>query len=264
MAYGQLKLDSISNWSYRSYLIPWLIGIPLEVLSGFYVLKVIMDSAGDIAGWNFPQVAFLYAIGLLCHGVDDLLFIQGRGIDRGIIRGEFDRMLLRPLGVFFQFATGAFNWCGFFTIIPGIAVLGYACSLLELRVTLALCLFVLVVTAAGSVIRGSILYLIGSIAFWTKKSSSLVVLDLTLKQRVSIYPLTIFPKWLQVLFTFVLPLGFINFYPVSGLLKAPIGLHLPLPLDLMIWSPIVAAILFWLARGLFGYALRRKYESAGS
>ena len=264
VAYGQLRLDSISNWMYKSYLLPWLIGIPLQAISGFFVLKAIMDLVGDIAGWGFPQVTFLFAMSQLSHGVDDLMFIQGRHIESMVIRGEFDRSLLRPLGVFFQFATAIFNWCGFFSIVPGIVLFFYACSLLQMAITPFLVLFVIVLTISGAFIRGSLLYLIGCIAFWTKKSSSLAAIDVVLKERTSRFPFTMYPVWFQGFFTFMIPLGFITFYPVSGLLNAPIGMHLPVPLDLLIWSPIAGALMFIAARAVFMYALKHKYESAGS
>lgn len=264
VAYAQMRLDSKSNWIYKSYLVPWLLGIPIEMFSGFYVLKAIMDRVGVISGWSFPQVAFLYGISVITHGMEDLLFIQGRNIDRRIIRGEFDRMLLRPVGVFFQFATEVFNWCGFFSIFPGFAILGYACSLLDMAITPLIIIYMVIIIISGTFIRGAILYFIGSIAFWTKKVSSVTSLNLTLKTRTTQFPLTMYPKWFRGLFTFVIPMGFITFYPVSGLMQAPTGMDFPLPLDLIIWPPVVATILFSLARALFNFAIRHKYESSGT
>ena len=135
IALRQWRMDSHSNWIYKSYLIPWMIGIPLQLLAEFYVLKLIIDRVGNISGWQFPEVTFLFAVSMICHGADDLLFIHGWHIERMILRGDFDRFLLRPAGVFFQFATEAFNWSGFFSIVPGTVLLGYACWLLPLALT---------------------------------------------------------------------------------------------------------------------------------
>jgi len=173
-------------------------------------------------------------------------------------------MLLRPVSVFFQFTTSVFNWVGFFSVLPGIAILVYALILLEMTLTPLLVFYILIIITSGTLIRAAILYMIGCIAFWTKSNSSLVRLNLTLKERTTQFPFTMYPHWFRMLFTFMVPMGFITFYPVSGLVGAPSGVDFPMPLDLMVWPPLVAVLMFSLARGLFNYAMRAKYESAGS
>jgi ABC-2 type transport system permease protein len=64
-----------------------------------------------------------------------------------------------------------------------------------------------------------------------------------------------------VLFTFIIPLGFISFYPAAGFLGKDSGFDLPL--DLTVWTPIVAIIMFIITQLFFKKGMRR-YESAGS
>jgi len=79
-------------------------------------------------------------------------------------------------------------------------------------------------------------------------------------ERVSMYPLTIYPKWAQILFTLFLPLAWITFYPVKGILGME-GSVIPAPMAAI--SLAVGVVMFALSCGLFRIGMYR-YESAGS
>jgi len=74
------------------------------------------------------------------------------------------------------------------------------------------------------------------------------------------YPLSILPKTVQGLFTFVLPLAFVAFFPVEVILG--IGSKHGAMSVLAHWSPAVGFVLFFIARRVWSYSLRH-YHSAG-
>jgi len=260
------KLEIKREMEYISYSLMWFVMIPVSALSGYYVLKVILDQSGTINGWNLGQIAFLYGLSLFSHGFQDLLFIQTRHIDSAILMGEFDRALLRPMDVFFQFITSTFNLCGFSSLFPAVVVFGYGCYLLDFEWSFGNILSVLMIIVGGTMISFAIFTLTGSIAFWTKKSSFLVSLNLTIIDKMTSYPMTIYPKLLTGIFTFIVPVGFISFYPACGLLQMDTGLeyNFPIPVELPIVCLGIGIITFIIAKKFFMFALRRKYESAGS
>lgn len=264
VALCQIRLDALCSLQYFSYTIVWFFMIGIKAFSTFFVIQAIMNRVGLINGWNFPQVVFIYSLGLISHGFEDMFFIQNRGIESCILRGEFDRLLLRPMGVFFLFNTSTFNLVGFYDIIPGVIMFIYACGLLNFIFTPLNILYLLIITAAGTFIRGALLIVSGSVAFWTKKSEVLVDTDLVLMERTTTYPLTMYPKWFQMLFTFLIPLAFITFYPVSGLLRIPLGQNFPIPPDMIILSPLAAVLFYMAAMALFKYCMKHKYESSGT
>lgn len=260
------KIGIQSEMEYISYTFSWLLMIPLNVLSGYYVLKVILDQRGTINGWQLGQIAFLYGLSLFSHGFQDMFFIQTRNMDARILRGEFDRALLRPLGVFFQLCTCQFNICGLYSLIPAVAVFAYGCHLVQFQWTMGNIISIIMVVIGGTLISLAVYMITGTIAFWTKKSSFLTDMNLTIIEKMTSYPMTIYPKAITNIFTFIIPLGFISFYPVCGLLKMDSGItyRFPIPIDLPVISLLAGIIFLGIARGFFLYALRYKYESAGS
>ncbi len=166
--------------------------------------------------------------------------------------------------MFYLFNTAVFNLGGLHDIIPGVIIVAYACGQLAFALTVSNLLAMLVIVASGTFIRAAQLILTGSLAFWTKKSRVLEDTNLTLMDRTSGYPMTMYPRWFQYIFTFLLPLGFITFYPVRGLLQIPADPTFPVAPDMIVWAPLVALFYYLIARMVFNYGLKHKYESAGS
>jgi ABC-2 type transport system permease protein len=264
VGYWQLKLDALSSFQYFSFTIVWFFMIGISSFSTFFVLKAILDRVGEINGWDFPQISFLIGLSFISHGFEDMFFIQNRYIENRVLEGQFDQYLIRPLSVFYLFNTSNFNLIGLYDIFPGVIILIYACGQLGFPLTAFHLFAIVVITVSGTFIRAAQLILTGSLAFWTKKSRVLEDTNLTLMDRTAGYPLTMYPKWFQLLFTFLLPLGFITFYPVRGLLHIAADSAFPVAPDLLVFTPFVALTFYLVARAVFNYGLKHKYESAGS
>lgn len=74
------------------------------------------------------------------------------------------------------------------------------------------------------------------------------------------YPLSILPGLVQGLFTFLLPLAFVAYFPVLVLLG--IAPERGLMSVLAHWSPAVGFVLFFLAHRVWTWSLRH-YQSVG-
>ncbi|BBH24689.1 multidrug ABC transporter permease [Paenibacillus baekrokdamisoli] len=261
VAYCFARLAIQRQLEYPLFLVSWFLMIPLQYLSGVWVLKLMVDQFQPLAGWSFPQLAFLYGLGLLSHGLSVIFFIQTWHIDNMVVNGGFDRMLLRPMNVFFQFIANYINFIGFIDLIPGTLIFLYGCVQSGFEWSLWSAIQILMVVIGGMFIRASICTIMGSAAFWTKRSGSLINLTLATMERTTMYPLTIYPRLVQWLLTFLLPIGFISFYPATELIGQDDGFTIPI--GLAIWTPIIGVLMFVLAHLTFLFGLKR-YESAGS
>lgn len=125
-------------------------------------------------------------------------------------------------------------------------------------------LLLIMVIIGGTLIQAAIYTLTGSVAFWTKKSSVFVGVNLQLFDKTTQWPMAIYPAWFIRIFSFLIPMGFVSFYPACGLLKISSGVSFPLPLEFPLWTPLVGLVWFLLGRKVFYLGLEKKYESAGS
>ncbi len=178
-----------------------------------------------------------------------------------VIQGTFDWLLLRPMNVFFQLVASYVNFIGLVDLLPGIILFAYASHLVGFEWSLLNILKLILIVIGGTFIRAALFICLSSVSFWTKRSTSLIGFTLNLLERTTMYPLSIYPFALQMIFTFLIPIGFISFYPASEFLGQSSGFHIPF--SMAVWSPIVGAVFFLISQMIFNIGMR-KYESAGS
>ncbi|WP_219837789.1 ABC transporter permease [Paenibacillus sp. R14(2021)] len=256
-----MRLTIQRQLEYPLFLVSWLVMIPIQYFSGIWVLQMILSRFHTLGGWEFPELTFIFGLSLLSHGLLVVFFINTWHMDNMVINGGFDRLLLRPLNVFFQLISSYFNFIGLIDLIPGTIIFLYGCSQIGFEWSLVnICKLILVVIG-GVLIRASLFICLGTIAFWTKRSASLVGFALSMLERGAMYPLTIYPYAIQVLFTFLIPIGFISFYPAVEFTGKTSGFHIPF--DLALWTPVIGIVCFVLSQQLFKLGLKN-YESAGS
>jgi len=246
---------------YPLFLVSWIMGIPIQYFGGIWLLKVLVDTFQPLAGWGFPQIAFLYGLALLSHGLQVFLFIQTWQTEFYITEGQFDRMLVRPMNVFFQFCATYINFIGLIDLVPGIVIFAIGCKLTGFVWTAASTMKLVLVVAGGTLLRAGVYTILSSTAFWTMRSWPLISAGQMVFQRGSFYPITIYPQALQLALTFVFPAAFISFYPACDLLG--MNAHSALPLGFALWTPVVGVAVFALSQFVFNIGLSR-YESAGS
>lgn len=255
------RLSLQRQLEYPLFLINWLLMIPLQYLSGILLLKVLVGRFQPLEGWGFPEIAFLYGLALISHGMQVFLFIPIWGIENFITGGFFDRMLVRPMNVFFQVLVRYVNLIGCVDMLPGVIIFGYGCWKTGFVWSAANILKLLLVLAGATLLRAGVYTIAGSTAFWTMRSRPLIDVAQETMHRTGFYPLTIYPAFLQWLFTLILPIGFISFYPAAEFLGKEEGMLIPAAMAFA--TPLVGLAFFAVAIGVFNWGLRQ-YESSGS
>lgn len=225
------------------------------------MLKLLVYRFHAIQGWEFPQLAFLYGLSVVSHGVMVVFFSQIWDVDRFIRNGEFDRMFLRPLNIFFQLAANYIELIGVIDLIPGVLIFAYGCKNTGFILSPWNIILLMLVIAGGALIRTAFYTFMHTIAFWTKKSRPLRGIGIRLLQYGTTYPLSIYPYLIQVLLTFVLPIGFISFYPACEFLGKSGSFVFPLKQSFL---TLLIGIVFFAASQLFFKLGLKNYESSGS
>jgi ABC-2 type transport system permease protein len=246
---------------YPLFLVSWLLMIPIAYFSGLWVLKIITDRFQSLNGWDFSHLAFIYSLGQFSHGLLVVFFITTWYIDSMVIEGTFDRLLLRPMNVFFQLIVSYVNFIGIVDLLPGTILFIYASHLVSFDWSVVNILKLILIVIGGTLIRAALFICLSSVSFWTKRSTSLIGFTLNLLERTTVYPLNIYPLALQMIFTFLIPIGFISFYPASEFLGQSSGFHIPFSMAL--WTPLVGIVFFMISQLIFNLGMK-KYESAGS
>jgi ABC-2 type transport system permease protein len=215
---------------------------------------------GGLGGFPSSGVLLIIGMRLVAHGLYVLCFYNLAWIPLLVDEGRMDGFFLRPLPVFMQLLLSQFSVNAIGDLFVGLSTLGVALVLVHLHWTLLIAAYVVVAVIAGALVEGAVQLMLSCLLLRSPGSRVLGIWVDELMATFGNYPLSILPKTVQGLFTFVLPLAFVAFFPVEVILG--IGSKHGAMSVLAHWSPAVGFVLFFIARRVWSYSLRH-YHSAG-
>ena len=241
------------------YRVNFLLGVVSTAAmqaAGVAAIWVIMRQVPDINGWGFDEVLLVYGLitlaKSLAHMFADNLWTLGEVYIR---TGGFDRFLVRPIDPLFHLLADRFCHDGIGDFLVGLALVIKASTALGIAADPANLVYLAVSVAAGGGIFVALNLITATTAFWIVQS--IPVTNSVFKfHEFAQYPLTIYPKAIGILLTWVLPYAFASFYPASHLLERDVG-------AMAFLGPPVAAVLLVASYGVWRFGLRR-YASTGS
>ena len=238
---------------------------PFAQFAGIYLL---FERFGSIKGWTLYEVFLCYSVVGACLAVSTCF---ARGFDvfpgRMVKSAAFDRVLVRPRGEILQVLGSELDLKRMGYFLQTLIVLVVAVVRVDVIWTPAKALTLLNMLIGGSLIFSGVYMLQAAAAFWTVESLEVAaIFTHGIKEHAS-YPLNIFPRWITVFFTFVVPFGTINYLPLQYLLGRQSGgvswLYAPGLEWLNALIPLMGALFIlpclWAWR-----AGVRKYSSTGS
>jgi len=261
-----LRLILIQIRSQMQYRVSfWMELVSTGILNGSYFLALvlILERFNNIMGWTLGEVAFLAGMVEMSFATMDMIF---SGFDPGafsrLVRmGSFDQMLLRPVSITLQVFGSRFELRRMGRIVEGMVIFSVAMLLAPLHWTLAKLIYLPVVLASQVIAFGALFMLGSTLTFWTVQPVEAVNIVTYGGNELMTYPVTIYPLWLQRIFTYVMPFIFLNYFPALYFLDKPDPLGFPAFAPFLAPAAalalIVAAIWFW----HFGI---NHYQSTGS
>lgn len=256
-----IKMAFMTIIEYPSNIAGWLISNPLQFIMGFAIIKFVVEAFGEINGWNYGQLAFLYGVSVISHALSMIFFVQGWFMGYYVIHGEFDRYLTRPLGVLYQFFFTNINIFGITDLIPGVLVFIYGCVKCEIKVTALFVVQVIVMLIGATLIRGGIYILLGSTSFHTRSAVDFGQYTQEIMDKTTMYPISMYPESMQLILTFLIPIAWVSFFPVSSVLGIDTGIFNGLAMPFI---TLGVGILMMCVAGLYFNIGLKKYESAGN
>lgn len=227
----------------------------------FAAILVLFGRVDALGEWTVGEVALLYGISCVSFALTDLAIGQLDQLPRMIREGEFDQILVRPLGSLLQVVSADVGLRHLGRLLQGLVVLTVALTQVEVDWSVGRAAMLVIAIVAGMAIFAGIWVGFSSIAFWLIDSQEVCNAFTYGGNFTAQYPVNIFGRWLQRLVIFVIPLAFVSYYPSLYVLDKPDELGLPRALQFV--SPAVA-----LATGLAAWILWRtavrRYRSVGS
>lgn len=249
------------------YPVAYGIGIVSQWLSytaSAFALWVMVQNFHSLNGWNAYEVMLLYAMSLLSYAIGaSFSFNVLRSMPQIASQGGVDELLVKPVHPLANLVGGNFNagYLSHFTL--SIALIVFTLVTLQVQMGLLKILWFAACVLGASMLHCAAMLLLSFYSLRNFGNSPLAPLYWDL-QEYTHYPISVFCKSsivMQLIFTVLLPYGFIAFYPTQYFLGKS---------DFMMFHPVVQYLtpaVGLLAMGITVIVFSRlikKYRSSGT
>src|SRR6266498_5731037 len=180
-------------------------------------LSIIFNNTDTIGGWGFGELIGLLGVFRLVHTLMiALIWPNTEKFNQSIRDGSMDYTLLQPINSMFLVTFSRITvwrvWdlvLAAVLIVVGINISGGTTTPLDL-------LTFLLLTVSGAIIIYSLWIVLIALTFWfTKFDTNVTILQALLDSGR--YPVTVYPVWLRIIVTFIVPIAVATTVPIQGL-----------------------------------------------
>ena len=184
----------------------------------FPLVTILIYRAGaGFPGWNFYEVLLMQSVFSLSNGLACIMFSGVLWTTMQHIReGSFEIVLLRPVNPLFFLIASNFDPGSAGLIIGGGVLFAFSIAHTGIASLAAIPQFLLLFMGGFAVMAGMQMIMAATSFKWVGNSRIPEIFDSIM--NFGKYPVTIFPRAIKSIVTFVIPVGMIGFFPASALL----------------------------------------------
>jgi ABC-2 type transport system permease protein len=180
-------------------------------------LSIIFNNTETIGGWDFGELIALLGVFRLVHTLMiALIWPNTEKFNQSIRDGSMDYTLLQPINSMFLVTFSRITvWRAWDLILAAILIV-VGVNMSGDTTTPASILTFILLTISGSIVIYSLWIVLIALTFWfTKFDNNVTILQALLD--AGRYPVTVYPVWLRILVTFVIPIAVATTVPLQGL-----------------------------------------------
>ncbi|MDR2025890.1 MAG: ABC-2 family transporter protein [Hungatella sp.] len=246
-------LDLKSKMTYPLDFIISVAGVVLTNMAGFAVLKILFFNFTEIDGWGYYKILFLYSFSML-SAIPAQCFLENNwNLGDQVLTGDFVKYCIKPVNLFFCYHSEIFDIKGIGQLVVGASALGYAWCRLQIPFTFGYLLLLIFTLLTASLFMMALMNLAAAVNFRSVLGAEYMMTLVFKFSGYARYPITIFHTVLKKIFTFVIPIAFMAYYPSLFFLEPE---HLSLT---VYFAPVWGMVLFYISykiwmKGALSYA----------
>lgn len=251
-----LRVNWLSLMAYNVDFVLSNISNLVRNLASILAVGIIFQHVGTIAGWTFEQILYLYALAATGRGLWHLLLVNVMSVGAYVRNGSMDRLMVRPANILFQLVADYLDNDDWGEAAIGLAAIVYSAGRLGLVSGPADVLMIALQVLSAVAIYFALHLAANTLSFWLVKGRAADNLVWE-TDNFSRYPLSIYPAPLRAVLTWLVPFGFVSYYPAQAFFGT----------GALVWlgrlSPLAGALAFGLAYRFWLYGLSH-YQGTGS
>jgi ABC-2 type transport system permease protein len=180
-------------------------------------LSIIFSNTETIGGWGLGElIALLGVFRLVNTLMIALIWPNTEKFNQSIRDGSMDYTLLQPINSMFLVTFSRITVWRVWDLILAIVLIVVGVSMSgEIATPLNILTFILL-TVSGAIVIYSLWIVLIALTFWFTKFDNNVTI-LSALMDAGRYPVTVYPVWLRIIVTFIIPIAVATTIPLQGL-----------------------------------------------
>lgn len=239
-----LKINLLNELQYKTQVYMCLVNLALDVFLSIVIVMLMFSQTTRINTWKKEDVLVLIGIYRIINGLL-YLFIKPSltSFTQSIKSGDFDYVLLLPIDAQFSSGIKEINIWKMVDVIFGVLFILVLKNIFRIDFDPINILMSILALIIGFMIIASLYFIIASFSFWVLDSSNLLIIFPQCLEWTGKWPISVFPKFFRLLFTYIIPVGVSVTVPAEALLNKleikTLGVSLLLCIGLMVVSRII-------------------------
>lgn len=250
-----------SQLQYRASLVMMTLGTFIVNIIEFVGIWALFSRFGTLKGWSLPEIGMFYGMISISFSISEAF---GRGFEKFDLQvnsGEFDRSLLRPRTTVLQVLAHDFQLNRSGRLLQGLIILIWASANLSINWTFPKIMLMLFAIFGGVMLFTGLVIIQATMCFWSTQSLEIINSFTYGGVETAQWPLSIYKGWFVKIFTFIIPLACVNYFPVIAILGRDDVLNSPVWFQWI--SPLAGIIFLLVSLRLWEFGVRH-YRSTGS
>lgn len=242
-----------SQFQYKAAFFIKCIVMFITFLLEYVTTWFLISKFSGIGDWQPDDIKLTYGLATLAYALSRLFFNGFNNVSRQIKSGEFYLNMTKPFGEKFCLMSKGMPMERMGQVILGLGITIHAVTVIGTKIQPVI---LIVSIINGTLIYGGLFILSAAFAFWIVESREITGIMTHGTLRAIVYPISIYNRALQELFTFIIPVAFVSYYPASFMLDKPVNGAIQSVTPVIGIAVLLLSVFVW-NRGV------KKYEGSG-
>lgn len=246
------RVGAMNELQYRVNFFVHLLQSLIALGTGIIGLEIVFSHTSQLAGWTRPDLLAVMGVYTLMGGLINISIQPNmQQLLTDVQQGTFDYVLTKPADAQLQVSVRRVEIWSVTDMLLGLGVLGYAITQLQRGIGLPQALIFVALLIMGGLMIYSFWLIMTTGAFWVVRMDNILDLFQGVYQAGR-WPVAIYPTWLQIGLTFLVPVAFAVTVPAEDITGRLTGTIL---LETLALTVLLLAVARWFWRfGLRHYA----------
>jgi len=256
LLYVFFRAGALGELAYRANFFVHLFESLLELGTALAGLAIVFSHTARLGGWRPEEVVALVGVFFLVGGAIRLMIQPSmEQLIESVHDGTLDFTLTKPVEAQFLVSIQRVDIWSLTDVLLGFGLLVVALVRLGTKVGAVQAAVFTAALAAGGIIVYSFWLILATLSFWFVRVENILVIFQSMYEAGR-WPVSLFPRWLRFMLTFIVPVAFVTTVPAQALAGR-------LTWQTLGGAYLLAAALFAASRAFWKLGLRR-YSGASA